>query len=249
MKLFKSMLNFKPEGGGELVESSDDLDAVNGADMEDSDIDSDDSDSDDDTDGTDAEDIADVGEEAGSSKTKENPFFDGSDSGDDSFEDSEDDEPAKKEAEEEEEDDLIKALKAARQKKERNCPADIKTSELITDLSFHPEAEVITIGNISGDLSVFRYSNQDNKLEKKLRISKKTIRGIEFNEAGDSLLTVSKDKSFRILDTETWTVRYVAPLYCLLLKILMMTCEYLLLDRHEINLSTFQLNGNILINN
>lgn len=208
------MLNFKPEGGGELVESSDDLDAVNGADMEDSDIDSDDSDSDDDTDGTDAEDIADVGEEAGSSKTKENPFFDGSDSGDDSFEDSEDDEPAKKEAEEEEEDDLIKALKAARQKKERNCPADIKTSELITDLSFHPEAEVITIGNISGDLSVFRYSNQDNKLEKKLRISKKTIRGIEFNEAGDSLLTVSKDKSFRILDTETWTVRYVAPLYC-----------------------------------
>ena len=29
----------------------------------------------------------------------------------------------------------------------------------------------------------------------------------------------------------------------------MMTCEYLLLDRHEINLSTFQLNGNILINN
>ena len=66
------MLNFKPEGGGELVESSDDLDAVNGADMEDSDIDSDDSDSDDDTDGTDAEDIADVGEEAGSSKTKEN---------------------------------------------------------------------------------------------------------------------------------------------------------------------------------
>ena len=26
----------------------------------------------------------------------------------------------------------------------------------------------------------------------------------------------------------------------------MMTCEYLLLDRHEINLSTFQLNGNFL---
>ena len=34
----------------------------------------------------------------------------------------------------EEEDDLIKSLKAARQKKECNCPPDIKTSDLITGL-------------------------------------------------------------------------------------------------------------------
>ena len=44
------MLNFKPEGGGDLVESSDDLEGLGGVDMDDSDIDSALSDDDDDTD-------------------------------------------------------------------------------------------------------------------------------------------------------------------------------------------------------
>jgi hypothetical protein len=45
---------------------------------------------------------------------------------------------------EEEEDDFIKALKAAREKKVRNSPPDIKTSWLITDLSFSRELSVLT---------------------------------------------------------------------------------------------------------
>ena len=63
----------------------------------------------------------------------------------------------------EEEDDLIKSLKAARQKKECNCPPDIKTSDLITDISFHPESDCIAVGGITGDLSIFKYSNEENK--------------------------------------------------------------------------------------
>ena len=63
----------------------------------------------------------------------------------------------------EEEDDLIKSLKAARQKKECNCPPDIKTSDLITDISFHPESDCIAVGGITGDLSIFKYSNEGNK--------------------------------------------------------------------------------------
>ena len=66
----------------------------------------------------------------------------------------------------EEEDDLIKSLKAARQKKERNCPPDIKTSDLITDISFHPESDCIAVSGITGDLSIFKYPNEENKLEK-----------------------------------------------------------------------------------
>ena len=57
--------------------------------------------------------------------------------------------------EEEEEDDLIKALKVAWEKKVRNSPSDIKTSGLITDLTFLPEADIIAIGIISCELSVF----------------------------------------------------------------------------------------------
>ena len=102
---------------------------------------------------------------------------------------------------------MIKVLKAARQKKERNCPLDIKTSELITDISFHPDSDLIALGNLSGDLSVFKFSNEENKLQKKLKLSKKTLRGLEFDETGLSLLTISKDKTFRILDTETWAIK------------------------------------------
>lgn len=206
------MLNFKPEGGGggDLVESSDDLEGLGGVQMDESDIDSDLSDDDDDTD---ADDISDIGEEAGKSQTEENPFFNGSDSdGSDISDDSEDEEDEEtkaktKAAEGDEDDDLIKALKAARQKKERNCPPDIKTSELVTDISFHPESDLIALGNLSGDLSLFKFSNEENKLQKKLKLSKKTLRGLEFDATGSSLLTISKDKSLRILDTETWAIK------------------------------------------
>ena len=163
---------------------------------------SDDTDSDDDN--IDAEEIADVGEEFGKPN---NPFFTGNDDSvvSDTDDDSEMEDKKKAKPDEEEEDDLIKAFKAAREKKVRNSPLDIKTSGLITDLSFHPEADIIAIGNIFGELSVFNYINEENKLEKKL--AKKTLRGLEFDESGSPLLTISKDKTLRILDTETWTVK------------------------------------------
>ena len=75
--------------------------------------------------------------------------------------------------------DLIKALKAAREKKTRNSPPDIKTSDLVTDIiSFHPESDVIALGNIAGELSVFKYSNELNTIQKKLKLSKKILRGL-----------------------------------------------------------------------
>ena len=56
-------------------------------------------------------------------------------------------------------------------------------------------------------MSHFSYSNEENVLKKKLKISKKNLRAVEFDETGGSLLTVSKDKTFRVLDTETWVVK------------------------------------------
>jgi len=214
------MCRFKPSKKvGGLGDSSDELD-----DMGDSDeIDSDASlESDDDDDDIDAEEVPDVGEEAGLSRSEVNPLFVGEedDSSDESFTDSEDEtQDEKEENKADDEDELIKALKSAREKKVRNSPPDIKTQEMITDLSFHPEADMVVIGNISGEISVFNYSNDINELKKKLKISKKTLRGVEFDSEGHSLLTISKDKSLRILDTETWAVKnkYVkchdAPLY------------------------------------
>ena len=154
-----------------------------------------------------AEEITDVGEESGEPNNQENPFFTGNDESEvsDTDDDSDMEDEKKAKPDEEEDDDLIKALEAAREKKTRNSPPDIKTSELITDLSFHLEADIIAIGNISGELTVFNYSNEENKIEKKLKLPKKTLRG--FDKSGASLLTISKDKTLRILDTETWTVK------------------------------------------
>jgi len=187
------MLNFKPDDPAGPEESSDDLEGFpGGEETTDSDDDSDEFDDDEED-----------GDMENNSDTRENPLYEDSDE-DSDLSDVED---SKTEPACDDEDDLVKALKAARQKKERNCPPDLKCTELITDLSFHPEADVLVIGNISGEVSVFSYSNDENKLQKKLKISKKTIRGVEFDETGSSLLTISKDKTFRVLDVETWTVK------------------------------------------
>ena len=157
------MLNFKPSNPpGDLADSSDDLEGMvgNAEESEDSDV-SDDTDSDDDTD---AEEIADVGEESGKPNNQENPFFNGNDDSEvsDTDDDSDMEDEKKAKPDEEEDDDLIKALKAARGKKTRNSPPDMKTSELITDISFHPEAEIIAIRNISGELSEIKVVKEDN---------------------------------------------------------------------------------------
>merc|ERR1712130_336396 len=131
----------------------------------------------------DEEDVADVGEESGKAEEiEENLFFAGSDDSDSdvsdvSDDDEDDDVDAAGGSKEpvDEEDELIKALKAAREKKVRNCPPDIKTQDNISDISFHPEEELVALGTISGDLSVFSYSNEENVLKKKLKISKKNF--------------------------------------------------------------------------
>ena len=151
------MITFLPpvEEGGDIVESSDDVGAnvLDGVDEE--------GDSVDDSSDDDDEDIADIGEEAGKAEEQEaNPFFDGSDSGSGvSDTDDDDEEEADAGGSKEpvdEEDELIKALKAAREKKVRNCPPDIKTTEMVTDVSFHPEADLVALGSMTGELSVFR---------------------------------------------------------------------------------------------
>ena len=92
---------------------------------------------------------------------------------------------------------LLKRWQLQERRKYATGPQTLKSQ---TDLSFHPEADLIAIGNISGELSVFNYTNEANKIQKKLKLSKKTLRGLEFD---DTSLTIPKDKTFRILDTET----------------------------------------------
>ena len=124
------MLNFKPSNPppGDLADSSDDLERIvdNAEESEEIDV-NDGADSDDDI--IDAEEIADVGKESGKPNNQENPFFTGNDDSEvsDTDDDSDMEDENKAKPDEEEEDDLIKALKAAREKKVRNS----RTSRLL----------------------------------------------------------------------------------------------------------------------
>lgn len=165
--------------------------------------------------------VPDVDEESGGPSEKvANPFYDGAqsnnqddesstdfDSDNESDDELEDDKPNPK-PEDDEEDELIKAIKAAREKKERNVPPDIKLSQLVTDISFHPEEDIIAVANIDGDISFFKYDNEKNDLQKKLKLHKKTVRAIEFDSDGKCLYSVSKDKDLKILDVESQEVKY-----------------------------------------
>jgi len=186
----------------------------------------------------DEDDIADIGEEAGKAKKPlSNPMYQGdsdnsddsgsdvsdvSDDSDDSDSDEDEDERGEKETKTfDEEDDLIAALKSAREKKKRDSPPDIKMKESATDISFHPETNVLAVANIEGQVSIFKYSNEENKAERKLKLHKGCIRCAEFSMDGYRIITGGKDKSIKIIDTNTWklltgeSMSHDAPLYSL----------------------------------
>ncbi len=49
-------------------------------------------------------------------------------------------------------------------------------------------------------MSMFEFSNESNKLRKKLNIHKSTVRSVEFDRFGKYLISGSKDKSFKVTD-------------------------------------------------
>jgi len=125
---------------------------------------------------------------------------------DDSDDDGDDDDDEEKSKGFEGEDDLIAVLKSAREKKIRDSPPDIKLKESGTDISFHPDASVLAIANLLGEISIFSVSNEENKALKKVKIHKGGVRCIEYNGDGSRLISGGKDKSIKVLDTETWNL-------------------------------------------
>lgn len=215
----------------ESVQEEDDSDEQDDAADENSEEDENDSEDADD------DEVPDVGEEAGmSSKQLTNPLYQGeegdsdddssgSDVSDDSDDDSDDDVDNDDDKEDkkafDEEDDLIAALKSAREKKVRDSPPDIKMKESATDISFHPETNVLAVANIQGEVSIFSYSNEENKAQRKLKLHKGCIRCAEFTMDGDRIITGGKDKTMKIIDTTTWklltglAMTHDSPLYSL----------------------------------
>ncbi|XP_037812620.1 WD repeat-containing protein 55 homolog [Lucilia sericata] len=104
--------------------------------------------------------------------------------------------------ENEEDDETVKAIIAAI-KKPKTSPPEIKIEDFVTDICFHPERDIIALATITGDVSLYEYSNEGNKLLRTIEVHAKACRDVEFTQDGRNILTCSKDKSIMVTDMET----------------------------------------------
>ncbi|EDV94858.1 GH23127 [Drosophila grimshawi] len=104
--------------------------------------------------------------------------------------------------EDDETDETVRAMIAAI-KKTRSAPPEIKLEDFITDICFHPERDIIALATIIGDVHLYEYGNEENKLLRTIEVHAKACRDVEFTEDGRSLITCSKDKCVMVTDMET----------------------------------------------
>lgn len=99
-------------------------------------------------------------------------------------------------------DEVVRAIIAAT-KTPRSHPPDIATEDFVVDLSFHPDADILAVGTLTGDVLIYKYSNDENTLVNTLEVHTKAIRDIEFNLDGTTLFSTSKDRSIMLSDVHT----------------------------------------------
>lgn len=119
-----------------------------------------------------------------------------------------------------EDDEIVKKI-INEIKKPRSKPPNIQTEDFPTDLSFHPEKNILAVGTVTGDLLVYKYTNEENTLLYTHEIHTKAIRHIEFSQDGRDIFSGSRDKSIMITDFETgklkrfWDNAHEDPIYTL----------------------------------
>jgi WD repeat-containing protein 55 len=119
-----------------------------------------------------------------------------------------------------EEDEVVKKI-LTELKKPRSKPPNITTEDFPTDLSFHPELNILAVGTVVGDILVYKYSNDENTLLSTHEVHSKAIRDIEFSIDGKDLYSAGRDKSIMITDMETgklkrlWEPAHDDPIYTL----------------------------------
>lgn len=119
-----------------------------------------------------------------------------------------------------EEDEVVKKI-LTELKKPRFKPPNISTEDFPTDLSFHPEQNILAVGTVMGDILLYKYTNEENTLLNSHEVHTKAIRDIEFSIDGRDLFSGSRDKSIMVTDIETgklkrfWDKAHDEPIYTL----------------------------------
>lgn len=117
-----------------------------------------------------------------------------------------------------EDDEVVKKI-LTELKKQRLKPPNITTEDFPTDLSFHPERDILAVGTVTGDVLIYKYTNEENTLLYTHEVHTKAIRDIEFSIDGRDLFSGSRDKSIMVTDFETgklkrfWDKAHDEPIY------------------------------------
>lgn len=120
---------------------------------------------------------------------------------------------------EEEEDEVIKAIRKENEK-QREHPPVIICEDHVVDISFHPCNDLLAVASITGDVLLYKYTNNENTLLNTLELHTKSCRDIEFNDDGKFLYSVAQDKAIMISDVENGSLKrfienaHNAPIYC-----------------------------------
>ncbi|KAJ9581791.1 hypothetical protein L9F63_003860 [Diploptera punctata] len=127
----------------------------------------------------------------------------------------------REEEEDDDDDELVKAIRKEREKCSEH-PPDIQMEDYIVDISFSPSSNIIAAATITGDVVLYKYSNESNEILNSLELHTKACRDIEFSKDGDILFSSSKDKSIMLTDVNTGKLKnfydnaHEDPIYCLL---------------------------------
>ncbi|KAI8074757.1 carbonic anhydrase [Gongronella butleri] len=86
-------------------------------------------------------------------------------------------------------------------------PSTISFTDPVFDFGFHPSNNLVVAGLITG----FIHCYQGNELKWATRLSKKSCRGVEFHQDGAVVLTISRDKAIRSVDTASGRILLNIP--------------------------------------
>ena len=80
-------------------------------------------------------------------------------------------------------------------------PEELTCDDQVFDIAFHPSVrDVIAVGQVNGVIDIFKIGLEGNVLGFKNHNHKKSCRGLLFSDDGESLYSISSDKSILCID-------------------------------------------------
>ena len=87
-------------------------------------------------------------------------------------------------------------------------PSDIEAGNLVFDLAFHPNNDVLALGCIDGSVQIHGYKPDETTLLYNVKAHKDGVRGMSFTRDGSHLYTVSSDSSIKAIDCNTHAITF-----------------------------------------